>query len=586
MAKRKRDSVAITSVEDLPLLQVISAERPQETEPPPSFYLPKLSVPGPKDSNEENLRHATSTKLSVKTLAAAIQNECSPGMIKSYIQSYDTKDTEKIVKSGVKPVEDVGYLWSVIFFAIERNSADILRILLEIPGMNPNARSASEPRLPAHVFAIIMSKWTLRDTTEIVETLLAFGANPDAIPFFLWVDYEVDFCDVDAEFIGFHLDDCGTTIEELIQTPEMRWICNWDLNVALVDTFHLSHRYNFFRASCVRVDDKRRSEMFKSFNLESILRLPFYSDQDLATELVMDNVFAHHCMLPKLTKAPLVLAFVGPTGHGQIELAQQMSKLLEVPLKVVDCSRITCGNQLFTIPPKSHQYPDASSLASFLSSVAGNRAIVVLDNFNETTKGSSRLHTDLLKVIESGFYVNEETFKTIDTSMIIWILRSTLGESDVLRVASNGYISTTYGTKLRALQVEILAGFNSNGWEDLRKPVDLKPDVKRLVGSVNLSMPKSTEMCSILSKTYFDKKIGDRAFFGLIEYIKTRLCVAYAQTTEEIVESTNDCTLQSFELSIEPPPFIKTLDEADGAYYIRVRRTGEISPTCLVKAYS
>ncbi|KAK8253176.1 hypothetical protein HDK77DRAFT_173269 [Phyllosticta capitalensis] len=581
MPKRKRSNPTISSVEELPYLQAISAERPHETDPPLSFYLPRLSIPGPKDSNEENLQLATSTRLSVKTLAAAIQNECSPAVIKSYIRSYEAKDIKKVVRTGVKPTENVDEYWGVIFFAIERNSAEVLRILLDTPGMDPNAMSASEPRLPAHVFAIISSKWTLRDPTEVVQTLLAYGASPEAIPRFFWTDPFLDMHEIDRDHIENRLKCQGLTIEGILREPKTEWIGDLAMSAALIDTFHLTHRYNFYRAHGVPMISGRRSQMFEDFKLDGLLRLPFYSSQDVANNLVMDNVFAHKCLLN--SKVPLVMAFAGPSGHGQLELAKRMSQLLDAPFNYVDCCQIKSFWSLFDQSFEFSHIPDNSRLDEFLFKVNGQRAVVFLDNCNEIKNFASSSLYNLAAVIESGFYMDEDSFETSDTSKVIWIMRTNLGESDVLSTSKRS-MDVDGGRELKVLQAKILTAFNSNGWEarftdliravipffstawpevivhklllelseDVRKPIDLRPDVKRYIGHVHLNMPNSTAMCMEIGETCYNKKNGDPSFLRPIEEIKTKLSVAYARHELEVTERTNDRSLTSFNVFVEP----------------------------------
>lgn len=354
-------------------------------------------------------------------------------------------------------------LSSVIFFAIERNSAEVLRILLDTPGTNPNAMSASEPRLPAHVFAIISSKWTLRDPTEVVQTLLAYGANPEAIPKFFWMDFFLDMHEIELDHIEDRLENQGLTVKSLLRASETRWISDLAMNAALIDTFHLTHRFHFERASQVPEIDARRSQLFKAFNLEGLLRLPYYSEQDIANQLVMDHVFAHKCLLN--SKVPLVMAFAGPSGHGQLELVKLMSSLLEAPLKYVDCSQIRSFFSLFTDIREPLDNSESSSLDEFVYSLEGKRAIVYLDNCSKIKNTASDSLSFLSAVIENGFYADEESFETADVSKIIWILKTNLGESAVLDSADKRWSIDHNAREMKGLQAAVLAAFNSNGWE-------------------------------------------------------------------------------------------------------------------------
>ncbi|KAK8184018.1 hypothetical protein BC567DRAFT_217443, partial [Phyllosticta citribraziliensis] len=128
-----------------------------------------------------------------------------------------------------------------------------------------------------------------------------------------------------------------------------------------------------------------------------------------------------------------------------------MSKLLSVPFKAVDCSRVKSRRQLFTGPPKFHQHPDSATLDEFLSNVAGQRAIVFLDDFNDLMEKCPYLEGELLDFWQSGIHVDMVTEEIIDTSKIIWILNTKLGKEKVMRAFEHD-LECQHGRPLRLLQ--------------------------------------------------------------------------------------------------------------------------------------
>ena len=74
----------------------------------------------------------------------------------------------------------------MLFYAAERNDVECVRLLIEY-GCDVSINDVDD--VPVLAFAVLRTKFTLRDPVEVVKTLVAFGANPRRIPKDTWVDY-------------------------------------------------------------------------------------------------------------------------------------------------------------------------------------------------------------------------------------------------------------------------------------------------------------------------------------------------------------------------------------------------------------
>ena len=84
-----------------------------------------------------------------------------------------------------------GCQYPILYFAVERNSPQIIRMLCKA-GADPSLRvfsSDASAGFPVLSYAILSAEYTLSDTTDTVMALLSGGANPHDVPQDLWQDY-------------------------------------------------------------------------------------------------------------------------------------------------------------------------------------------------------------------------------------------------------------------------------------------------------------------------------------------------------------------------------------------------------------
>ena len=106
-----------------------------------------------------------------------------------------------------------------------------------------------------------------------------------------------------------------------------------------------------------------------------------------------------HVEIRTRSKAPLVMAFVGPLGHGKTELARQMGALLSLDIQIIDTAQMQSTFDIFGGTPSYRNSDKSTQLNSFLKEHNGRRGVVFLDEFDKTT---GEVRDALLVALGSG----------------------------------------------------------------------------------------------------------------------------------------------------------------------------------------
>ena len=342
-------------------------------------------------------------------LAWGIQSKCSPQSIHRFLESYSPDIVQQKIVSLVSFGSGLGV--PVVFFAIERNSPEIVRMLCDYGA--PLTKKAVPSGLPALAYAVLVAEYETRDTTTMVGTLLALGENPKDVPEDMWEDYIKEPKREASPKQGF------------LSEVQDRW-CTGEYRAALCRTLNLMQRYYISKAATVPRPTANGKQVAKAHGIEALYEIPYHIvGQRTACDAVVRRIGGH--FLFNMDR-PLVLLFAGPSGHGKTELAKAMGDLLSLELKLVDCTEMRHETDMFGPKAPYQGYQKGSALNNFLAEHDGRKAVVFLDEFDKTTND---VYKSMLLLYESGHYLDRRNGNKVDASKIIWVLASNHGEDDI-----------------------------------------------------------------------------------------------------------------------------------------------------------
>ena len=324
--------------------------------------LPILKAP---ENAVDDIESPGLSGFSIDLLAWALQQNLSLTKIGSYLKAFPPEAVESKLSFLVGQ-------YPPIFYAVERNNAAIVRLLIEL-GQNPNTRSMSGD-VPILAFAIFHAENEMLNATEVVKTLLGLGAHPKVIPQDMWKN--------PIQIPDQKLPEVEPNTKSDRSSSKSSW-CTKKYRAAIARNINLTQRYFLEKAYRYEMLSKRKSQVARAWNITPLLEMPFHLVGQLhATDIVMSSLLTH---LALVRARPLVLMFCGPSGHGKTELANQMATLLSCPFQGVDCTEMKYETDLFG--PK-HPYvgsTEGSKVNNFLEENSAQRSVVFLDEFEKTS---------------------------------------------------------------------------------------------------------------------------------------------------------------------------------------------------------
>ncbi|OJD24324.1 hypothetical protein ACJ73_04311 [Blastomyces percursus] len=242
------------------------------------------------------------------TLAEAVIRALQSNMDYTAIKlMLDTNPPERVHKALNKGIDG----FSAIFEAVKRNDPDIIKLLVD-NGANPNATEHNFD-IPLLAFALLQQATTV----TVIQTLLSLGANPHSIPQDLWD--------------GGNCKTFGDDEESLPggdSTPLTLW-CSSIHRVSILKRMDFGLKYHLLTSSKLIPLTKQERQNADVQGTVSLLRAPYFLiGQSLAIKRVTEYVQSH-LLLPS-SNGPLMLAFVGPPGHGQAQLAASVGKVISL----------------------------------------------------------------------------------------------------------------------------------------------------------------------------------------------------------------------------------------------------------------
>ena len=312
--------------------------------------------------------------LSSETISWALQESFSYDHFKSFFTSHAADEVQEAINGSVNGLP-------TMFSIVQKNDPETTRLLIEYGG-DPNIR-ADHSNLPLLALAIIQAEDESTNTTELVKTLLAFGADLMVIPEEMW-----------RVFMKMPEDTVGT---RSYPTPAAALWCGAEYRDALVRNLNLSQRYFLSKAADIGRPSPRMVQIAKLHGVTALLQAPYYFiGQDFAAAQAFERVMHH---LAFGDKEPLVMVFAGPSGHGKTELALNMKALLSVEHIIVDCTEIRHETDLFGPKAPYEGHENGSPLNNHLCRESGRHNVVFLDEFEKSTP---ELWAAVLSVVEGG----------------------------------------------------------------------------------------------------------------------------------------------------------------------------------------
>lgn len=258
--------------------------------------------------------------------------------------------------------------------------------------------------------------------------------------------------------------------------------------------------------------------------------------QDQAVEKLLDNVYIAKAGLKDLTKPMGSYLFVGPTGVGKTELANQLANSLGMKLLRYDMSEYMESHKVASLigaPPGYVGYGEGGAGAGKLINDLEQfpSAVLLLD---EVEKAHPDVLNILLGVMDNGMLTSSNG-KTVSCRNLILIMTSNLGARDSERnkIGFNNSLNST--ASLEAVNKHFTPEFRNRldaiiEFNRLEKPM-IRPIVIKFIEEINtLLAPKDIRInideSAVLKliEDGFDEKMGARPMKRIIaEKIKKPL---------------------------------------------------------------
>ncbi|MDI1486223.1 MAG: hypothetical protein OHK93_005449 [Ramalina farinacea] len=497
-------------------------------------------------------------------VAFAIQKGLEISSIQRYISAFPKEIVKLAVAQNSVAHSHVGPWYPTLFFAVERKSPQLIRLLCEA-GANPNFRSYPSG-ITLLCYIIISAEYELVDMTDCLVAALAMGADPEGIPRDMWVNY------LQSPTRQAPKQRSSPTDEVLYQT---------EVRDALCRNLTLMQRYYLYKASIMGKPSPRMLQVASAFDFLPLFETYYHIiGQSQATEHVLRSLVSHYVYD---ADKPLVLALTGMSGHGKTELAKQMGDLLSLPLHRVDMTEMKHETDLFgpKIPYQGHQI--GSQLNNFLAQQTGRRCVIFLDEFDKTT---GNVRQSMLLLLESGLYQDRRTGKPLDCKRIIWIMAANLGdamiqnwwdvnsEDDVIAAGQvlsyeelqrdlERLYTTTLGAPLTG-RISAIIPFVpfDNGeqavttykflrelWHLVREPINV--EAKKFARHTYLKFVDDGALATHLARKHYVPELGARSLEKAVQReVRARLAYKQMEGREAFTDRMNNLPLTCFEVRL------------------------------------
>ncbi|KAL5532831.1 hypothetical protein ACEPAF_4605 [Sanghuangporus sanghuang] len=269
---------------------------------------------------------------------------------------------------------------------------------------------------PQSALEFALTNDALVNKTEIVKTLLAFGADVSTL--------SPDLRNVHDQR-GHEPSDGREEDDVLTHLPSERSSDTLSKRKKRESALNPAMKYYLNRATA-GPQAAQPSAALRRSDFRSLARMRFdFIGQDRALEHLY-WVLGMHSQQPIGT--PLVVLCCGPCGHGKSLLARKFGSLLNVPTHTVNMTVLKTSHDLWQCPSMSpYDPPSERTLAEFLEENAGKRCVVVLDEIDKNE--DERTLWSLLSPWELGRCSIDSGRRHIDARNVIWLGTSNIGQN-------------------------------------------------------------------------------------------------------------------------------------------------------------
>ena len=169
-----------------------------------------------------------------------------------YIETYDAVVLKANIKNLVKGAPG-GPSFPILYFAVERNSPEILSMLCEA-GADPSQKyrpsDLGTAPIPLLAYTVLRAENDMSDTTDLLVAFVAKGADPKDVPKDMWHDY-----------LKAPLKDKADPIDAVSASD--RW-CIREVREALCRNLTLLQRYILWKAERITKPSPREKHYAKA----------------------------------------------------------------------------------------------------------------------------------------------------------------------------------------------------------------------------------------------------------------------------------------------------------------------------------
>ncbi|KAG9000115.1 hypothetical protein FRB93_012879 [Tulasnella sp. JGI-2019a] len=316
----------------------------------------------------------------------------------------------------------------LLFWALASDNVSEVERLLASGEATANDKAGPDD-LPALLFT--MQNEALKNRTEIVKTLLAYGADPSVLQELassggqdLASSSESDG-PVDEEGDEEGRRDSMTTVKG-VQKRDSRRVSDQvkrDRRMSRRITMGMNPAIDYYMTRMPELPPKQLEALRKA-GFDPLTRTPFHMvGQDLVLQELL-RVLARHAQRDSTT--PVSIIFAGPSGHGKSLLSRNIGELLRIPAHTVNMTNLRSQEEFMESRSLTTTQADMK-LARFLSMHEGKRCAVILEEIEKVADKSAS--NTLLMPWEVGKL--NTTAAIYDTSRVIWIATSNAGEDIV-----------------------------------------------------------------------------------------------------------------------------------------------------------